>query len=188
MIQLDALSQINRIIEQDKISSTYKFALLKNTIDVCQRYDHLIDIEDEQAHLPLGLIVEGWFFDYFPFVFNVIRQQNSGNVLNKKIESIYTWQDAYAKVYMQYQTLNLDSEQSKILLKLAKELASTIVKMPMRYSGETDYEIYSPQQLTFGKVPRTQIFNREFLIKHFGRFAIKKDHYNIFRYMGQSLW
>lgn len=202
MISFEALSQINRIIEQDKISSTYKFALLKNTIDVCQRYDHLIKTEGEHAYLPLGLIIEGWIFDYLPFVFEGIRQQNSGRVLNKQIESTYaelfehmkldpkktTWQDAYAKTYLQYLSLELDSRQSKLMAKLAKQMATTITKMPMRYSGTTAYEIYNPKKKTFGDIPNTGKFNREFLIKDFGIFAIKKDHYLIFRYMGQSLY
>ena len=150
MISLKALSQINRIIEHDKISSTYKFALLKNTIDVCQRYDHLIKIDNESAYIPLGLIIEGWMFDYFPFVFNGIRQQKSGNVLNKEIELVYaelfeymnlnpektTWQDAYAKMYLQYLSLELDNQQSKLMLKLAKEIAKTIVKNPMYHTGD----------------------------------------------------
>ena len=50
------------------------------------------------------------------------------------------------------------------------------------------YEIYNPEKKTFGNIPSTETFNREFLIKHFGMFSIKKDHYLIFRYMGQSLY
>ncbi len=202
MINFESLSQINKIIEQDKISSTYKFALLKNTIDVCQRYDHLIHTEGEQSNIPLGLIIEGWIFDYFPFVFKSIRQQNSGRVLNRQIESIYSelfaymkldpnktsWQDAYAKVYMQYLTMDLDPIQSSLLLKLAKEIAKTITQMPMKHSGENEYEIYLPERKSFGRIPKTTKFNKEFLIENFGMFSIKKDHYHIFRYMGQSLY
>ncbi|MBT8343474.1 MAG: hypothetical protein KJO45_02040 [Sulfurovum sp.] len=202
MISFESLSQINKIIEQDKISSTYKFALLKNTIDVCQRYNHLIQTEGKHVNLPLGLIIEGWIFDYFPFVFNGIRQQNSGRVLNKQIESIYaelfeymkldpektTWQDSYAKVYMKYLSMELDSVQSSLLVKLSKEIAKTITKMPMKYSGENEYEIYLPEYTTFARIPKTETFNKEFLIENFGIFSIKKDHYHIFRYMGQSLY
>ena len=202
MISFESLSQINRIIEQDKISSTYKFALLKNTIDICQRFNHLIQTKGNEANLPLGLIIEGWIFDYLPFVFNGIRQQNSGRVLNKQIESIYTelfeymklnpkkttWQDAYAKIYMPYLLMELDPVQSSLLLKLAKEIAKTITQMPMKYSGEHEYEIYLPERKSFGNIPKTEKFNKEFLIENFGMFTIKKDHYHIFRFMGQSLY
>ena len=202
MISFDALRQINQIIEQDKISSTYKFALLKNTIDISQRYEHLIKIKNNRAHLPLGLVIEGWIFDYLPFVFMGIRQQNNGRVLNKQIEDVYhelfeylkldskrtSWQDAYAKIYLKYLSFELDLVQSKLLTKLAKIMANTITHMPMRYSGSKEYEIYIPEKKTFGKVVENIQFNREFLVNNFGTYSIKKDHYFIFRYMGQSLY
>ncbi len=202
MVNLKALRQINKIIEQDKISSTYKFALLKSTIDACQRYDNLIWLDDTHAHIPLGLVVEGWIFDYLPFVFNRIRQQNRGNVLNMKIEDPYhelfenmrldpdktTWEDAYETIYSKYLSLNFNIEQSKILLKLSKEIANTITKMPMKYSGDHDYEIYMPARTSFGRIPLAGMFNRQFLIEGFDTFRISRDHYFIFRYMGQSLY
>jgi len=202
MINLDALSQINKIIEQDKISSTYKFALMKSTIDACQRYDNLIQTDDALAKIPLGLIVESWIFDYLPFVFNRIRQQNSGNILNSEIESAYDelfkymqldpkktiWEDAYEKIYSQYISLQLDTVQSQILLNLSRKIAATITKMPMKYSGDNHYEIYNPEKTTFGRIRLEVTYNRKFLIDNFGLFSISKDHYNIFRYMGQSLY
>lgn len=202
MISFEALRQINQIIEQDKISSTYKFALLKNTIDISQRYEHLVNIDVSCAHLPLGLVIEGWIFDYLPFVFKGIRQQNNGRVLNKQIESLYfelfdhmkldsnitTWQDAYAKIYIQYLSLELDSTQEQLLFRLAKQMATTITKMPMRYSGKEDYEVYVPEKTSFGSVKLKEKFDRAFLIKSFGTYSIKKDHYLVFRYMGQSLY
>ena len=202
MISFEALSQINRIIEHDKISSTYKFALLKNTIEACQRYDHLIGVDSDHASIPTGLIIEGWIFDYFPFVFNGIRQQNRGNILNKNIEDIYkeifeymnlyptktTWQDAYAKLYLQYLGMEFDATLSQLMLKLAKKMAATITKMPMRYSGRDDYEIYHPDPLILKKIHLIKTFDREFLIANFGTFRISKEHYLIFRYMGQSLY
>lgn len=202
MINLEALSQINKIIEQDKISSTYKFALLKSTIDACQRYDNLIRLDDTHAHIPLGLIIEGWIFDYLPFVFKRIRQQNRGNVLNAQIEAAYdelfgtmlldpektTWEDAYEKIYSSYLTLTFDVEQSKILLKLSKSIATTITKMPMKYSGDQPYEIYQTNRTAFGNIHHIGNFNRQFLIENFDTFSISQDHYYIFRYMGQSLY
>lgn len=202
MINLDALSEINKIIEQDKISSTYKFALLKSTIDACQRYDHLIVDEGDFVSVPLGLLIESWIFDYLPFVFDNRRQQNSGNVLNKGVETAYKqlfnsmkldkkgleWQYAYKEIYTAYSLLKLDTNQSSILVSLAKELAKTITQMPMKYSGTGEYSIFHPNKKSFGSVRLSNVFNREFLITHFDTFLISKDHYNIFRYMGQSLY
>ena len=88
-INLNVLIQINKIIERDRLSSTYKFALLKATIDAIQKYDHLIKKNNDFVLIPIGLIVENWFFDYLPFVYENIRQQNNGRVLNKEIEELY---------------------------------------------------------------------------------------------------
>jgi len=202
MINLEALAQINKIVEHDSISSTYKFALLKSTIDACQRYEHLIDIDNDRVHIPLGLVIESWIFDYLPFVFKNIRQQNAGNILNKKIENAYqqlfdamhldptltTWEDAYQTIYSKYTLLQLDENQVSIMLKLAKEMAVTITTMPMRYSGSIDYDIYTPEKKSFGRVVSNRVFNREFLVQNFSQFSISKDHFFIFRYMGQSLY
>ena len=202
MINLEALSQINKIIEQDSISSTYKFALLKSTIDACQRYEHLIVLENNVAIIPLGLLVESWIFDYLPFVFKNLRQQNAGNVLNRDIEQSYqelfevleldskltTWEDAYQKVYSLYTTLTLNTQQSQIMFRLAKKIAKTITNMPMKYAGSVHYGMYNPSIKSFGRVRSTSIFNREFLIQNFSTFSISQDHYQIFRYMGQSLF
>ena len=79
MLDIEAFREINHIIEYDATSSTYKFALLKNVIDVCQKYDHLIIKKDDIVEIPLGLIVEGWIFDYLPFVFEGIGQQGGGS-------------------------------------------------------------------------------------------------------------
>ena len=202
MINLDALSQINKIIEQDSISSTYKFALLKSVIDACQRFEHLIIIDQDTVKIPLGLLIESWIFDYLPFVFNNLRQQNSGNVLNKDIEQAYqdlfenlkldplitTWEDAYQKIYSLYSLLKMNEQQAKIMLRLARNIAKTITQMPMKYSGSSHYDIYHPEITSFGRVKFNGTFNREFLVQSFNTFSISTDHYYIFRYMGQSLF
>jgi len=81
MIDVKAFKEINKIIERDATSSTYKFILLKNTIEICQKFEHLIKISDKLVYLPLGLLVEGWIFDYLPFVFKRISQQPKHKVL-----------------------------------------------------------------------------------------------------------
>ena len=67
MLDIEAFRQINHVIEHDATSSTYKFALLKNVIEVCQKYDHLIQESGEIVEIPLGLVMEDWTFDYFPY-------------------------------------------------------------------------------------------------------------------------
>ncbi len=205
MIDVDALKQISFIVENDKTSSTYKYVLLKSVIDASQRYDHLISVEDSRAHIPLGLIIERWIFDYFPFVFKGIRQQHSqtSQILNKPIEEAYEeifnllylnrndpWEQAYKAMQSAFKNTNQSSAIAKAFLTLAKELAKTITTMPMKFIGKEHYELFQPDNTQYGriKLQNTQSCNILFLTQEFGYFSISETHYNIFRYLGQNLY
>lgn len=205
MIDVDALKQISFIVENDKTSSTYKYVLLKSVIDASQRYDHLIRVEDSRAHIPLGLVIERWMFDYFPFVFKVIRQQHShaSQILNKPIEEAYEeifnllclnrndpWEQAYKAMQSAFKNTNQSSAIAKAFLSLAKELAKTIKTMPMKFIGKEHYELFQPDNTQYGriKLQNTQSCNILFLTQEFGYFSISETHYNIFRYLGQNLY
>ncbi len=205
MIDVDALKQISFIVENDKTSSTYKYVLLKSVIDASQRYDHLIRIEDSRAHIPLGLIIERWMFDYFPFVFKGIRQQHAhtSKILNKPIEEAYEeifillhlnrndpWEQAYKAMQSAFKNTNQPSAIAKAFLTLAQELAKTITTMPMKFIGKEDYELFQPDNTRYGRIKlhNTQSCNILFLTQEFGYFSISETHYNIFRYLGQNLY
>ncbi|WP_457596427.1 HNH endonuclease domain-containing protein [Hydrogenimonas sp.] len=201
MLNMETFRLINHVIEYDATSSTYKFVLLKNVIDVCQKYDHLIRMERDRVRAPLGLVVEGWMFDYLPFVFQGIRQQQArGNVLNRKLEELYerlfesfhltreshSWKDALITVRTAYRNRELEAEQSKILSAIAKESAVTITHMPMRYAGPEPYGLFRPAKMSF-PLPRKVPFDREVSIASFDMFEMDRDVYEIFRFLGQSL-
>lgn len=205
MINVEALKQISFIVENDKTSSTYKYVLLKSVIDASQRYDHLIRVENSRAHIPLGLIIERWMFDYFPFVFKGIRQQHSqtSKILNKSIEEAYEeifnllhlnrndqWEQAYKAMQSAFKNTNQSSAIAKSFLILAKELAKTITTMPMKFIGKEHYELFQPDNTQYGriKLQNTQSCNILFLTQEFGYFSISETHYNIFRYLGQNLY
>jgi hypothetical protein len=205
MIDVDALKQISFIVENDKTSSTYKYVLLKSVIDASQRYDHLIRLENSRAHIPLGLIIERWMFDYFPFVFKRIRQQHShaSQILNKPIEEAYEeifdllrlnrndpWEQAYKAMQSAFKNTNQSSAIAKAFLTLAKELAKTITTMPMKFIGKEHYELFQRDNTQYGqiKLPNTASCNILFLTQQFGYFSISETHYNIFRYLGQNLY
>ncbi|MBT5934393.1 HNH endonuclease domain-containing protein [Sulfurimonas sp.] len=203
MIDTEALRQINYIIENDSTSSTYKYVLLKSVINASQKYDHLISIENSRANIPLGLIVEQWILDYMPFVFKNIAQQHNKTVLDKPITTIYNnifmllnldtsveWTYAYIQFTKALQNPNMSVELSKEFLKLSKKIADKIVKMPMRFTGKLDYEFFTPNQLNFGtvKLAKDEVYNSSFLVNSFEYFSISEQHYNIFRYLGQTLY
>ena len=137
MINTEALRQINYVIEHDSASSTYKYVLLKSVINSSQKYDHLINIENNRANIPLGLIVEQWILDYMPFVFKDILQGSSKTtVLDKPITDTYNnifkllnldtsveWVYGYMQFTKALQNPNMSIELSKEFLKLSKKIA-----------------------------------------------------------------
>ena len=67
-METSAFRTINSILERDANDATYKFALLRGTIDVCQRYSHLREESDGRVRYPLGLLVERWMLYYYPII------------------------------------------------------------------------------------------------------------------------
>lgn len=203
MIDTQALREINYIIENDAASSTYKYVLLKSVINASQKYEHLVRFEDARAIIPLGLIVEQWILDYMPFVFKDIAQQNNKTVLDNPITTIYNniftllhldksveWEYAYMQFLKASQNAFMSQELSKEFLKLSKKIADKIVNMPMRYTGRFDYQFFTPQRYKFGSInlPENTNYSSSFLVRDFGDFSISQQHYNIFRYLGQTLY
>ena len=195
-VDVSSLIKINKIIERERKSSTYKLALLKATILAVQRYDHLIKVEKgEKATIPLGLIVEDWFFTYLPFVFENVSQQNNKRVLNKQIEEEYwkifntlhlkdNWKESYAAIFNLYHS----EEKLNLFVPLFKKLARTIISNPMKYSGEREYEIFKPKALNQKFAFPKKSISRKDLIFGFGEFSIPFSFYLVFRYLGQSLY
>ncbi|EDZ62129.1 hypothetical protein SMGD1_0266 [Sulfurimonas gotlandica GD1] len=203
MIDVEALKQISYIIENDSTSSTYKYVLLKSVINASQKYEHLIEVKDNRASIPIGLIVEQWILDYMPFVFKNISQQNSGTVLDKPIIANYNkifyllnldryveWEYAYMQFIKSYKSSNLSLELSNEFFKLARKMAKKIVSMPMRYIGRSEYEFFTPDKESFAdiKLENGMMYDSSFLVREFGSFSISEQHYNIFRYLGQTLY
>jgi len=203
MINTQALRDINYIIENDSTSSTYKYVLLKSVINATQKYNHLIILENKNAIIPLGLIIEQWILDYMPFVFKNVSQQNNKTVLDSPITTIYNtifellnlnksveWEYAYMQFIKAYQNPNMSQELSKQFFKLAKKIADKIVNMPMRYTGKSEYEFFTPDRLRFGsiKLSKNTKYTSNFVVNNFGYFSISEGHFNIFRYLGQTLY
>ena len=67
-MQTSSLRTINSILERDAKDASYKFALLRGTIDICQRYSHLREEVDGRVRYPLGLLVERWVLYYYPII------------------------------------------------------------------------------------------------------------------------
>jgi len=193
-ININSLTKINKIIERDSLSSSYKLALLKGTIFVINKFDHFIIFENKKAKLPFYFLIEQWFFDYLPFVYDNIKQQtntNKSQILNKEIENLYyqlfdtftsqtplNWKEIYSMIYYKYHNNKLNKIQKNILLKLFKAIRKTIKDNPMKYIGDYHYEI-------FFEISNAKIKSLNY--EEFGTFCIEENIYNVFKYLGYNL-
>ena len=55
-MDLDEYRHINSIIERDATDTTYKYALLRSRIDVCQEYGTTFSQKEDQVLIPLGYL------------------------------------------------------------------------------------------------------------------------------------
>ncbi|MCO4780820.1 MAG: HNH endonuclease [Candidatus Cloacimonetes bacterium] len=205
LININALSEISKIIEHDATSSTYKYVLLRSIIIACEKYEHLIVPDNNKVNIPIGLIVDQWIIDYMVFVFNDIAQQNNRMVLDNPIQLAYDaiftelnlidrsdWMYSYNQFKKEYRNPNKSPQLSSLFLTLSKLIAKKLVDMPMKHLGKKDnyYTICEPHITSFGKVTisNEDTFDLNLLVDKFNYFSIKMDHFYIFRYMGQSLF
>lgn len=69
----EVFSNISKIIERDSKFSTYKFALLRATIDVIQDNSPYIKINLGKVVIPTGLLVEKWLLYYYAIIESEVR-------------------------------------------------------------------------------------------------------------------
>ena len=96
----EVLRNINHIIERDSKDTTYKFALLRATIDVIQEQSPWIRKNDKEAELPLGLLVLKWLEYYYPIIEQRLPQKNGDNFDTNTLSFRKQYQeiiDAYAQ-------------------------------------------------------------------------------------------
>lgn len=183
---------INKILARDSKSTTYKFALLRGTIDLINDNSPYIEIRNDRVHFPLGLLVEKWLLFYYPLV-DIPQINGSSNLaFNDKLKQITLYYQNRGGLSVFYNDLKSDgipSEISILFLELVKKIAVTIYKMPMRYIGNSigkqDYSIYNYEPKQNKKI--TQNIDAEFLIQQFGTFSIPIEYYSAFQVLGSFI-
>jgi hypothetical protein len=130
---------INQILARDNKSSTYKFALLRGTIELIEDNSPFIVIKDNRAHFPLELLVEKWLLYYYPLV--SVPQINSSTQLAfagllREVVDLYELRGGYSAFYR-----DLKNDRTAFAV-LKKKVASTITQMPMKYIGTSVYGKY----------------------------------------------
>ncbi len=188
---------ISKIIERDKKTSTYKFALLRGTIDIIQDNSPYILIKKNTVEIPLGLLIEKWIIYYYPFFEAGVKiPQIVGENTNIKFQTLlipiinyYKNHNGLSGFYNDLRVKGISPEVNNEFYELVKELKTNIVKNPMQYIGSSInkglYSIYNYQNNSTLK--KSILQNSNWLINNCGSFTIPKDYYEAFQILGSFI-
>lgn len=192
----DALKNINQIIERDSKDTTYKFALLRATIEVIQEKSPYQKINGDRVTLPVGLLILKWLEYYYPIIEQKLPQRNGDNLdsftlsfrtLFKKITDFYKKRGGLSVFYSEFIRGNLPGEVEDIVFQLCKKLRDTIKDQPMRYIGKsvngTEYSIYHREETNI-RLMQPDKMDVNFLIENFTWFSIPIDYFKVMELMG----
>ncbi|MEI7583992.1 HNH endonuclease domain-containing protein [Runella sp.] len=192
----EIFKNINKIIERDSKTTTYKFALLRGTIDIIQENSPFITFKNDEVHIPLWLIVEKWLVYYYPiFEANISFAQIQGNVQLafeqpfKKLTDRYRLIGGFSAFHNDLKYKGIPEDIEPIFIELIKKLRNTIVNMPMRYIGRSisneEYSIYKFELVKTGF--RSVKIDKEYLIQSFGSFSLSIEYYEAFKFLGSFI-
>lgn len=197
----EILRNINQIIERDSKDTTYKFALLRATIDAIQEQSPWIKLRDNEVKIPLGLLVLKWLEYYYQIIKHGLPQKNGDNFSTNTIrfrknylEIIEHYEQLESGGYelLQHDLMSGDFPQDfgEKMYQLCKEIRNTIKEQPMKYIGKS---VYGAEYHLFKRVkPKKRLskpgsFNATFLIERFGYCSIPRPYYEVFEYMGSFI-
>lgn len=192
---------VNKIIERESKSASYKFALLRATIEIAEKYDHLAtETPDQRIHLPTGLLVEKWLVYYYPLLSNLrsLRHATNGALAFEKnfapIIEFYEKKDGggFPSFFNDLTEGKYPGTIKEDVRKLSEKIRHTIVNQPMYYLGSSLNQeqshniIYHPENKKT-PVKKNETVNHELLLRKFGSFSIPKWFYETLRYFGSFL-
>lgn len=188
---------ISKIIERDSKTTTYKFALLRGTIDIIQNNSPFISFSEKEKSVvfPLGLLIEKWLLYYYPIFESKkeIPQINGDTKLAFSTElfeliSYYDTKGGFSAFYNDLKNKGIPNDANDLFFKLIKKMRSTITKMPMKYIGRSisdDFYSIFHYENNILKIPEQ--IDIEWLINKSGTFSIPLDYYEAFKILGSFI-
>lgn len=192
----DVFSNINKIIERDSKTTTYKFALLRGVIDIIQDNSPYINFSNNRAIFPIGLLVEKWLLYYYPILeaSDNIPQINGKlrlafEIQFKKLISEYSKIGGLSAFYNDLKRGQIPSILNEDFLQLTKVIKDTIIRMPMKYIGRSiSDEYYSIFEFeSISKRKKSEKVDIEYLITNYGIFSIPFEYYEVFKILGSFI-
>ena len=198
-MEYGVLKNINQIIERDSKDTTYKFALLRATIEVIQEKSPYQKIEGDKVILPVGLLVIRWLEYYYPIIEAELPQKNGDRItsntlafrsLFKEVTDFYQTKGGFSVFYSELIRGKLPAEVEPVVYELCRKIRDTIKKQPMQYIGKsvygTEYQIFQPITSN-NRLSKPAKMDVGFLIEQFGEFSIPRDYYEVMELMGSFI-
>lgn len=181
-----SLTDLAKIIERESKDSTYKFALLRGTIDIIKNFPNLKVLKsDLRVHYPMGLMVLKWIEYYFPLYSDKnIPQRHGKQPLGFKTQLedvINLYEKADKKYFSFYSDLRKgveDPEKAALIIKLLKKVRQTIKVNPMTYIGSSidqQGNLYKCRKIT-GRNP--EILDLNWIYYDMGTFSVPESFYS----------
>lgn len=187
---------INKIIERESKSSTYKFALLRGTIEIIQESSPFIEISDDRVHIPLGLLIEKWILFYYPiFDSGIFIPQINGSTnlaftpYLAKVIAHYNAIGGFSVFYNDLHSKGIPKEIVPEFIQLVDCLSKTITSMPMKYIGTSvNNKYYSIYNFEFRRKSKwSSKITSGHLVEKIGTFSIPLNYFEVFRLLGSFI-
>jgi hypothetical protein len=194
-------SHINRIIERESKSSTYKFALLRGVIDMVRDNSPYIGIMESprRVYFPLGLLAERWIVYYYPLLeASVSIPQINGEKARLAFEkplrvliAAYGEQGrgGFSAFYRDFRNGQVPAGMHGILTELIRKIIHTVTAMPMKHIGQSvygkHYAIFEYEKKALHQ--RHCVLDLNTLAIHAGSFSIPYEYYEAFRMLGSFI-
>lgn len=199
-MQNQAFARLNSILREDRKTSTYKFALLRGTIEIVQEFDHFCAKNENDVEIPFGLLIEKWILYYYPLLAceqGVILQANKQEGKNdiafrpamSALIQYYKSKGGLSVFANDFRRERMDEQANELLRVLVNELRDIIFTMPMKYIGSNasgNYTIFKGDKF-FQKFKQGERVTQSALIQRFGVFSIPLDIFEAFQYLGSFL-
>ncbi|MBN1168078.1 MAG: hypothetical protein JXA44_13265 [Methanospirillaceae archaeon] len=204
---LDEYHTLNTIIEQDKRVSSFKYALLRAAIEICQQYDHLEEQKGDRVWYPIGLLIERWIFYYFPiFASDVFIPQLNGekdldyekkhisfrSPLSDIIKNYSRQGGGITEFYADYRKGTIPDDLQETMRDLIRKMRKAIIEGPFEHLGQSQSGTKDAKFLVFDwdherfRLPISPV-NPEYLILHCGTFSFSKNLADLFKYFGSFI-
>lgn len=140
-LKKDGLGQVQSIINMDKKTASYKFALLRALCEISKYEPHIVSWSKngDYVQVPMRRIAARWLAYYLPLVRENIKQtSNERMAFEEQLNQINFNVTDMALIKNQ-----IDLTDNEDLEKTLKIIAETIKKGPIQYAGGGKYSIFN---------------------------------------------